>query len=573
MGRDEIERAIGPLEADLPARLPFGCLPAVLGGAALLFALGGVLLDVDRPGGPGRFGPFLMGIAAFLLLGVVGVPFLRRDRLFVGAKGLAEERDDATTVVLWADLGRDWREYAWVPAEGLARSPPLLVLIRGDGRTFRLRPIYDGAEALAGRIRDHLHRNAPARPDDAPPAGPWLHAAATSGLGPVRLVALPDPAAAERFREQVDRDLAGWRFVGRFRPWLVVLVLVVSGWSPNLRPVLAAVLVLMLAGNVAFADYRARALRLTGTVWLVGEHGFALWRAGRVEVVFWDDLGREWFVRDEIEPAERRRQRLPILLKLQNTCLDCLYVTELHPHAAELVTRIRTAVSTHGSPFAPAEPRPVPIAPRTIHAGPPRRSSSTRITTPPAGLSVPPPEPEPGPWLDDERLDAIGPVELVCRNEAVLGGLVFVLLTVPVLLGWLLYVLFQALVVPLTAELAWRLLLGAGLFSWWALAVGYLVVDAWWRYRTRWLLGRNGIARWRPGELIVLPWDGLLADWDVTVRKPGDAPGAPPAWLRLKHRDGRELRFDWTYTGSELLIRRVLRVLAARDAGSERGRP
>jgi len=568
MGRDEIERLIGPVEATLPARPPFGWGPALVGAAALLFAFAGGLLDVNRPGGPGRFGPYLFAMAALLTALVLAGLLVRRDRLHVGARGLAEERDDAVTVVHWSELGKDWQPLPSV-AVGF-EPPPLLVLMRGDGRLFRLRRHYVGVEGVARRIRDHLRRPTPAAapfslPPTAVPAGPWLDGAASLGVGPIRFVAFPDPEAVERFREQVDRDLGGWRFLGAGRPWLVALLLVAVALPSGLQPAAVGGLALVLLANLGYLVSRSRVLRPTRSVWVVGDHGLVSWRPGRSAVVYWHDLGRVWSEPAEVPPAERRLQRLPILLALENTRRQRCYVTELHDPSGALVALIRTAIARRGSPFALAPQPPLPPPSRAIRAGPTARSRSTAIATTPRG-GGPPPDVERGPWLDDPRLAAIGPVRLVCREtDAARVGLVAGL--VGLALAWGVVLLIAGHWVPWAAmPPGLPLLLTAGLVGWWLGLVALLAAHAWRRFATRWLLGRDGIARWRAGRLLVLPWRVLVSAWGIEFRKATRY--GPPERIRLTRGDGTVLELGPNFTDADEVILRVLRVkglLAALD--------
>jgi hypothetical protein len=177
-----------------------------------------------------------------------------------------------------------------------------------------------------------------------------------------------------------------------------------------------------------------------------------------------------------------------------------------------------------------------------------------------------------GPWLDSPAAHAIGSVEKVlvpAAGEAwavgCCAGLLAVALPFPLVAFLAVYVFGGA---PPGGE---RPLAILDLFLVaWLLPVLLVMIVGFRRLRVRLLLGARGIARWTPGQSLVVLWDELGTIW----WRVGPAMSEKnPLAVVLERQDGTQFPITAFFADYHQVALRVLEELARRTGGNDGATP
>jgi hypothetical protein len=285
---------------------------------------------------------------------------------------------------------------------------------------------------------------------------------------------------------------------------------------------------------------------------ILGERGLAEWRDGSATVLLWPDLGVSWH---------------PLPLEFD----EPLYRGDIAQLLLEHDNGTRVRLSTGFAGIAEVRALAGEHLQRNLIA---RADSPLPDNEPPL---KPPEEPEepwpaltPGPWVDSEAAQAIGPVLAACpltpkaaallRQRADRARAIVILVTGP---GFLLAT--GALLAGLAGRtIHWPALITLLVFG------GGGVLLAWlsWLARRKHLqsfllLGERGIASWDPYGAKVILWEDLGIDWRASVEvRPSDRGHEPfTILLKLQHADGDRFHITDRYENAARVVTRVRREL------------
>jgi hypothetical protein len=274
------------------------------------------------------------------------------SRLLVGARGFA----------LWAPRGAivlSWAQFTpslFPDPNDPGRKRGFLSL----RRTLYLAELYEHTERVEERGRAELQRRAeelaPAPATPSPPEHPkepWLDSEAARLIGPVEMVAAPNPEIARRRRgaRRVAQVLAGLVVVAIPTGFLLPLVFPTVRWPDPVLVLIGAIAVGLL--GVSFVGAIARHAWLLDTRILVGPRGLAVWGPHGSLVIPWEELGVFWDVSAKIAPEEPTGAVHRALLRFRRRDGACFYLTDLFDDAERIQERVLAELHRRTGPVPP----------------------------------------------------------------------------------------------------------------------------------------------------------------------------------------------------------------------------
>jgi hypothetical protein len=334
---------------------------------------------------------------AFLLVVAVGSVvsgyLIRKARvqllesfLVLGERGMASWDPRQVRVVLWDDLGIDWRASSEVSAHDLneAQLPILLKLQHAEGARFYITELYENAARLVVHVRRELRRAQEAarraleqRPATLLPEGIQVPAPVTATP---RVV--PEPEQPET-SAPVERDVlaaphpASWADSDEVRALGAVDFVCRHTWGSIAQTGYGSLFAAVLGlGLVMFAcNYLARLIGLPqelfyvvglgmfllwlggvwflgvivyrdlSACWLVAADGLAYWDGTQVVTIHWDEIGTVWrvaFLPAQTNPRSANSRRCLVFTSADGTEAT---VTIDFTDAPKLVARVREEVA------------------------------------------------------------------------------------------------------------------------------------------------------------------------------------------------------------------------------------
>jgi hypothetical protein len=323
------------------ARLGF-ILALVKAAAALLGAVA-LLVVIIILGRPDEWFAVLVFFGAGVWIGVHAYTFYKArlrllwSFLLLGERGVALWTPWLVRVVLWDDLGIDWRACSELRARDLneAQLPILLKLQHADGALFYITELYDNAGRLVAHVRRELRRAQEAarraREQRAPallPEGIQVPAPVTATPRTVPDPAQPEtPAPAEGEVPPAAQHPAAWADTEEVRAIGAVDFVCRPTWGSCIQMGCGSIMAagagvgamsfFVFLGNLigmprelffvvglgvvfwwfVLIAFLVRGMRRDlSACWLVGAHGVVFWNGTRVVAIRWDEIGTVWRV-------------------------------------------------------------------------------------------------------------------------------------------------------------------------------------------------------------------------------------------------------------------------------------